>query len=225
MDGVCTVSTVPMLCQAKGLSPPQENSEFSNSNLSKNFQGDMMVDFHRQLDCIESKLYQWDALLGMSVGVFSGRIRWDGKTHPDRGWLMSWGPAKAAEHNVPYLCFLFTQKWTICPVTLSCHRGILPQYMGPRNHGLTPLKQRAKKNPFSFTFCSYPLIKPTNAVLCLGVEKVTLWVTGAPTMQPILPHFLIPKQPSESLEISACCQNIPQSHQLFLFVPLPICSD
>lgn len=87
----------------------------------------------------------------MSVGAFSGRIRWDGKTHPDSGWLMSWGPAKAAEHNVPSLCFLFTQKWTVCPVTLSCHCGILPQYMGPRNHGLTPLKQRAKGNPFSLT--------------------------------------------------------------------------
>lgn len=122
--------------------PTQENSEFSNLNLGKNFQDDMLVDFHRQLDCIESKLDQWGALLGMSVGAFSGRICWDGKTHPDRGWLMSWGPAKAAEHNILSLCFLFTQKWTVCPVTLSCHRGILP-----RNHGLTPLKQRAKRNP------------------------------------------------------------------------------
>lgn len=52
VDGVCTVPTVPKLCQAKGLSPTQENSEFSNLNLNKNFQGDVMVDVHRQLDCI-----------------------------------------------------------------------------------------------------------------------------------------------------------------------------
>lgn len=58
MDGVCTVSTLPKLCQAKGLTPTQENSEFSNLNLGKNFQDDKLVDFHRQLDCIESKLDQ-----------------------------------------------------------------------------------------------------------------------------------------------------------------------
>lgn len=57
-DGVCTVSTVPKLCQAKGLSPTQDSSEFSNLNLSKTFQGDVMVDVHRQLDCIQSKLDQ-----------------------------------------------------------------------------------------------------------------------------------------------------------------------
>lgn len=52
MDGVCPVSTAPKLCLAQGLCPTQENTGFGNLNLSKMFQGDVMVDFHCQLDWI-----------------------------------------------------------------------------------------------------------------------------------------------------------------------------
>lgn len=52
MDGVCPLSTAPKLYLAQGLRPTQENTGFGNLNLSKMFQGDVMVDFHCQLDWI-----------------------------------------------------------------------------------------------------------------------------------------------------------------------------